>query len=72
MDIPATWSPKAEEPEDVEPPAEAAGAIQEDPSGPEIPLDLVPEPQPVDDPQITSDDLDIKLEEFFEDTFKDN
>jgi hypothetical protein len=73
MDIPATWSPNAEEPEEVLPPAKAAGAIQENPPVPEIPLDLVPEPQPVEeDPQITSDDLDLKLEEFFEDTFKDN
>jgi type II secretory pathway predicted ATPase ExeA len=72
MDIPATWSPKAAEPETVEPPDEVAMANQENPVVPEIPQDLVPEPQLEEDPQITSDDLDIKLEEFFEDTFKDN
>lgn len=72
MDIPATWSPKAEEPEKVVSPDEASMTNQENPVVPEIPRDLVQEPQPEEDPQITSDDLDIKLEEFFEDTFKDN
>ena len=53
-----------------QPPVEILeGAQQENPFVPEIPAEQAPEQT---EAQITSDDLDIKLEEFFEDTFKES
>jgi len=71
MDIPADWTPNGVKAEDVIP-AELPDSAQENPPVPEIPSDPVPEQFQEQTSQITSDDLDIKLEEFFEDTFKDN
>ena len=39
---------------------------------PEVPAELPREQPEVLDDQISSDDLDMKLEEFFEDTFKES
>jgi len=71
MDIPAAWTPEGVQVEDVIPP-EILNQTQNNPPVPEIPPDPPLAPQPAPDADITSDDLDVKLEEFFEDTFKDN
>ena len=71
MDIPAAWTPEGVQVEDVIP-TEILNQTQQNPPVPEIPPDPLSIPQPVPDADITSDDLDLKLEEFFEDTFKDN
>jgi len=69
MDIPAAWTPDGVQAEDIIPVEILEGAQQENPSVPELPPDPPPEQA---EAQITSDDLDIKLEEFFEDTFKES
>ena len=71
MDIPAHWTPDGDLEEEV-----IAGDVipqtQANPPVPEIPPDP-PGAQPrVPNSDITSDDLDLKLEEFFEDTFKES
>ncbi|MCJ7499226.1 AAA family ATPase [bacterium] len=71
MDIPAAWTPEGVKAEDVIP-AEVLVQTRKNPLVPEIPPDPVPEQLQTQNAQITSDDLDLKLEEFFEDTFKDN
>ena len=68
MDIPAAWTPDGVQAEDVIP-VEILEGAQENPFVPEIPAEQAPEQT---EAQITSDDLDIKLEEFFEDTFKES
>ena len=69
MDIPAAWTPDGVQAEDIIPVEILEGAQQVNPTVPELPPD--PPPEKVE-AQITSDDLDIKLEEFFEDTFKES
>jgi general secretion pathway protein A len=71
MDIPAAWTPDGVKVEDVIP-AELLVQTRKVPVVPEIPPEPVPEQLQTQSAQITSDDLDLKLEEFFEDTFKDN
>lgn len=71
MDIPASWTPAGVQTEDIIP-ADILEQVQESPPVPEIPPDMPLEPQQVKDAEITSDDLDLKLEEFFEDTFKES
>ena len=71
MDIPATWTPEGVKAEDVIP-AEVLVQTRKNPLVPEIPPNPVPEQLEPQSAQVTSDDLDLKLEEFFEDTFKDN
>ena len=71
MDIPAAWSPDGVKVEDVIP-AELLVQTRKNPVVPEIPPEPVPEQLEPQSAQVTSDDLDLKLEEFFEDTFKDN
>jgi general secretion pathway protein A len=71
MDIPASWTPGGGQPEDFAS-APVATRAQEQPPLTEMPMDPVTQqPQP-QEAQITSDDLDLKLEEFFEDTFKES
>jgi type II secretory pathway predicted ATPase ExeA len=72
MDIPVTWSPGGAD--EMGPPSDDPElSTQAHPSVPEIPPDPPSETAPpAEDPQITSDDLDLKLEEFFEDTFKES
>ena len=71
MDIPADWTPDGVQAEDIIP-AELLKQAQENQPVPEIPPDLSQKQPEAQDTQISSDDLDIKLEEFFEDTFKDS
>ena len=71
MDIPAHWTPDGVQEEEVT----ADGVIQPtqvNPPVPEIPPDPPGEQPRVQNSDITSDDLDLKLEEFFEDTFKES
>jgi type II secretory pathway predicted ATPase ExeA len=72
MDIPAAWVPGGAD--ETEPdPDDAPLPQQENPPVPEIPPDPPTQTATAaEDPQITSDDLDMKLEEFFEDTFKES
>ena len=71
MDIPASWTPEGVKAEDVIP-AEMLVQTQKNPLVPELPPDPVPEQLQPQSAQVTSDDLDLKLEEFFEDTFKES
>ena len=71
MDIPAAWTPEGVKVEDVIP-AELLVQAQKNPVVPEISPEPVPEQLQTQNAQITSDDLDLKLEEFFEDTFKES
>lgn len=71
LDIPAGWSPDGIQEEDTVPPEIVEGA-QENPVVPELPPDPPSEQAEAQESNITSDDLDIKLEEFFEDTFKES
>ncbi|UCF89078.1 MAG: AAA family ATPase [bacterium] len=66
LDIPAQWTPSGLPPEEVMPPEIVEGG-QEFPAATE----LLSEPLLEQEANITSDDLDLKLEEFFEDTFKE-
>lgn len=71
LDIPANWTPDAVRgPESAR--EEGVQATQVNPPVPDLPQDP-PDARPqVADSDITSDDLDQKLEEFFEDTFKES
>lgn len=71
MDIPTDWTPDSVQAEDVIPDQILVEA-QENPRVPEIPPDPPPEQPETQSAQVTSDDLDLKLEEFFEDTFKES
>jgi len=71
LDIPADWTPEGVQVEDIIP-AELLAQTQQNPSVPEIPPDPLPKQPDVSNTQVTSDDLDVKLEEFFEDTFKES
>ena len=70
LDIPATWSPGGQTEETLS--ADMLEQTQDNPPVPEIPPEPPPEGRQIQDAQITSDDLDMKLEEFFEDTFKES
>ena len=71
LDLPASWEPDG--PPDAEPvPGEVPEQSQENPPVPDIPPEPVPQYQEQPSAQISSDDLDEKLEEFFEDTFKES
>jgi type II secretory pathway predicted ATPase ExeA len=71
MDIPASWVPGGGHSDDL-PAMEALDPPREDQPVQERPLGPVPEEEPGQPAEIASDDLDVKLEEFFEDTFKEN
>ncbi|MDT8365908.1 MAG: AAA family ATPase [bacterium] len=71
MAIPASWNPDGVNAEDVIP-GEMLVQNLKNPVVPEILLEAVPEQLQTQNAQITSEDLDLKLEEFFEDTFKES
>jgi len=71
MDIPASWTPGEMKAEDGIP-AGVLEQTQQNQPAPEVPAELPREQPGVLDDQISSDDLDLKLEEFFEDTFKES
>lgn len=75
MDIPASWSPEGVNAEDVIPEEFLEKARRDQPAA-EVPGPSAADPptrEPgEEDAGITSDDLDMKLEEFFEDTFKES
>jgi type II secretory pathway predicted ATPase ExeA len=68
MDIPADWTPSGVQAEDMIP-AEMLEQAQKSPSVPQESFSGQPETPAA---QVTSEDLDLKLEEFFEDTFKES
>ncbi len=72
LDIPADWTPSGVQAEDVVP-AEMLEQAQKNSPVPQIPLGLALRlPETHTGRTVTSDDLDLKLEEFFEETFKES
>jgi len=71
IDIPASWVPGEENPE-VLPTASKPEATRESTTHPEMPLEPEMEETPGQPAGVSGDDLDERLEEFFEDTFKES
>lgn len=71
LDLPASWAPGILQDEDAVP-GEVHEQAEENPPVPEMPSEPVPQHHVEPSAQISSDDLDEKLEEFFEDTFKES
>ncbi len=67
LDIPAHWTPGSDQTQESMSPEILEGG-QPDLADPE----LIQDAPPQQEANITSDDLDMKLEEFFEDTFKES